>query len=68
MIKQVTMCDACGAEKGETNNWLLMFEESNPTAIKFEPFHISGFGKHICGHECAHKMLAQWMETQCKQQ
>lgn len=70
----VLICDVCGRQKGSTNHWYVAITDP-PTAelpgsegIAFGPIEAETFDpalkrEHICGQECLHKRLSQWLET-----
>lgn len=65
-------CDVCGRAKAETNHWFVAV--SNPKHVKgiaFGPsdalFSPEFTSEHICGQECLHKRLSQWLEFNSKQ-
>jgi len=63
MITQSYLCDVCAAMKRETNHWILA--DFSGVSIQFLPWHeeTARFHttKHLCGHECAMKLLQEWM-------
>lgn len=64
-------CDICGIAKGAANHWLLAVlpaEDYPVPGIAFGRLDspIDGPGirkKHLCGEACAHKLLAQFLES-----
>ena len=71
MIAPQVTCDVCGAEKRETNHWLVAVTYAELAGIAFIPADIAegtrgtndGRYEDICGHACAHKRFSQWLET-----
>lgn len=68
MLTKVITCDICKIEKSESNNWLMvMLNRGNPVGFVVYPWMpeepLDQF-KHVCGQECAHKILGQWLEAQ----
>lgn len=65
----VITCDVCGQQRGETNHWFVAgHDRSNLAAgIAFGPgdsvFSDFVTVEHICGQECLHKRLSQWLEN-----
>jgi len=64
MQNVICSCDVCGAEKRAENRWYLL---SADDTFRVEPWGdstapLSGH-EHICGQECLHKRLSQWLET-----
>jgi hypothetical protein len=61
---EVYRCDECGAEKKETNHWFLI--SSDGASFFAEPWSDhnaeAGYSAHICGEQCAHKVLQKWLE------
>lgn len=73
-IDQQITCDLCGAEKRETNHWLVAVETAPASdyltpAIGFAPIAFIPENrddaeiKHICGQACAHTLLSQWLDS-----
>ena len=66
-------CDVCGRVKGETNHWLIAVtsrpeaEHSCERGVAFAALgaHVdTDFEQeHICGADCAHKKLSEFLET-----
>ena len=71
MTTTTTTCDVCGTPKGETNHWLVVVV-SRAEFWLTAPEHLEKQGtytaKDICGEECAHKALSQWMDERRKTQ
>lgn len=72
MIDNVTRCDVCGVEKGETNHWLVAITYPAWTGILFAPAEdalqpgdrpAESRYEDICGEACAHKRLSQFLST-----
>jgi len=63
-------CDVCGRQKQETNHWLVavampgidgvMFVQAENALTPREPSYKY---EDICGQECAHKRLSQYLAT-----
>jgi hypothetical protein len=64
---EVYRCDECGTEKKETNHWFeIQMGEYGPgftRTLIVTPWteHPNGV-LHICGEQCAHKVLQKWLE------
>lgn len=59
-------CNICDEQKRDTNNW---FEVHVDASGELMIGPMSGAAKsadveHICGHECLHRRLDQWMAAQ----
>jgi hypothetical protein len=74
MEQVVLVCDVCGRQKGATNHWYVAVtdpathDRPGSEGIAFGPIDAETFDRdtkreHICGQECLHKRLAQWLET-----
>ena len=72
IVPEQVKCDICGREKGATNHWIVArVSESGPAGIAFLPIDDPVArqdvprvaAEDICGQECAHKRLSQWLET-----
>ena len=68
MQDTICRCDVCEREKGETNGWFAV------RAFKSFSFEVLTWdlgaetsdlseSEHICGQECLHKRLSQWLEA-----
>jgi hypothetical protein len=64
-------CDVCGKEKGEANHWFavqaiveMVFKAMTWEEATESPAFSSY--EHICGEECLHKRLAQWLAINSK--
>lgn len=60
------LCDVCGAEKGDANHWLVVRSGLRFTATSWKMALDEGDvseAQHICGQECLHKRLSQWLES-----
>lgn len=54
-------CDICGKLRGEGNHWFTAYEySSEPTSVQFGVW--GEFSLHICGSECAVKLLQRNIE------
>lgn len=73
-----TVCDVCGAVKGESNHWfkavIITDEKGDPANASPRSYPLSpafairaakdyASGKDLCGQACAAKLLSQWMAT-----
>ena len=63
MIVESINCDVCGAERQESNHWILAFRDGWRT-VEFHPWSDKDAReqigvKHLCGRECAQKYLDQ---------
>jgi hypothetical protein len=64
-------CDVCGKDKGETNHWFAVWA-INEMEFRVLPWQeaveASSLEKcqHICGEECLHKRLSQWLDINSK--
>lgn len=60
------ICDGCGIFKGETNHWYMIYigGSHGPTWQIFEWDLVNYPEKilHVCGHECAHKLLDEFLQ------
>ena len=57
-------CDVCGTQKQETNHWLYVNYRILERHESIEFSVEAGENKlclDICGDECAHKLLSQWL-------
>jgi hypothetical protein len=61
-------CEMCPAEKGAENDWFAVWAMN---ALEFKVFpweeanetgNLESYD-HICGQECLHKRLSQWLEA-----
>lgn len=60
-----TVCDICGAVKGESNNWWRAFLDTKALHL----WYVQAADKNppqeavsdLCSEECCHKALAKWM-------
>jgi hypothetical protein len=68
MLKKIYVCGCCGAERKEANHWFIL----QRTRVGFA-LHTWAWAQregqldeddveHLCGQECAHKMLGRFME------
>lgn len=65
MIKETAICDVCGAEKKEVNNWYVITATSDRLIVDTWGKASSdekSVGKHVCGQACAHKLLNEFFE------
>lgn len=74
MQNVICKCDVCGVEKGDANGWFLV--EPAPWDFTITPWEygsallerderrdcVGSELTHICGQECLHKRLSQWLE------
>jgi len=62
------VCDVCNAQKQETNHWFKVIEKPLMNRIEFyaPDAEASENFEHedICGQECLHKRLSQWLESE----
>lgn len=71
IVTDRTQCDICGALKGETNHWFIAYEVNGIVGIMFIPADKVTSRRDlshakiddICGQECAHKRLSQFLDT-----
>jgi hypothetical protein len=62
--KLIITCNECGAQKGETNGWLSVYEEDNRKNICLShTYSNAADGFDACGRECAQKVLERWLDT-----
>lgn len=75
MQNLICRCDVCGVEKGNANGWFLV--EPAPWDFTVVPWEfrsplleleesgdsIASGVDHICGYECLHKRLSEWLEN-----
>ena len=64
MIKTRILCDLCEKERGEANHWFVA-RRNNAGSIAFSPWGETIWTTeviHLCGAECAHKLLSQFLE------
>jgi hypothetical protein len=54
-------CDMCGIQKQETNHWLYAKYRNESIHFSVGPEESPGYSLDICGEECAHKILSQWL-------
>ena len=66
------ICDGCGAEKGETNHWLVTWRnEVGISLVVWKKLNGQGSGfiqELHCGERCASKAISQWMQERKDQQ
>ena len=66
MQEQSYKCDICGKPKGAVNHWWLARQDEG-IAVRIgswnEPAATREGMKHLCGHECTHKMLDRFLTT-----
>jgi hypothetical protein len=69
MDVKTVACDLCGLQKQETNHWLVEVTRAGFEGIIFQPAEATEsprnpdfIYKDLCGQECAHKRLAQWLD------
>ena len=73
MKQAATICDICGRAKQETNHWFVAITDTalmdvSDTAIIFDEAEAAddrgriGHTEDICGQECLHKRLNQWLD------
>jgi hypothetical protein len=68
------ICDVCRTHKQEANHWYVAI--TDPRVASSRLFDGIAFGtigsevndpllkvEHICGQECLHKRLSQWLES-----
>lgn len=62
----VYQCDVCGRRKGDANHWFLIFPGVKECIIRpwDATFSNHGMWSHICGDECLHKKLQEFL-TSC---
>lgn len=56
-------CAGCGTLKQKSNNWWVASIRDNTFVIGPMP-HVSAYQEgvwYLCGHECVHSMLAEYM-------
>lgn len=59
-------CDGCGVEQGDANGWFAVRANLWFVVVPFEAAveeRAVQEHEHICGQECLHKRLSQWLET-----
>ena len=70
-LPTIPVCDQCGKQKGPSNRWFILlesrrrfelFESSCPSDL-IEP-HEDDIVLDLCGEECVHKQMVQWMKKQ----
>lgn len=71
MIETKITCDgpSCNKQKGLTNHWYVVNFDPNVrvvTTFYVDPWSLASDadknqGKHVCSHDCAHKLLEIWM-------
>lgn len=60
--KTIVICDECGIEKKECNNWWwLMVYNDRINIGHFETSSI--YDEHCCGESCALKAVQRWLAT-----
>lgn len=65
MQNTIFRCDVCGAEKEDINGW----HSINVSGGRFTVGHWEDWQEsiidleHVCGQECLHKRLSQWLEA-----
>jgi hypothetical protein len=64
-------CDICGKEKHATNHWFAvraLNEMSFEVMTWAEAIETSNLSicEHVCGQECLHKRLSQWLDINSK--
>jgi hypothetical protein len=68
-VTEKITCDVCGAEKQESNHWLLVGIGKYDGIEVQREFSVMPWGseyrhlKHACGEGCAGKMLTQVIES-----
>ena len=70
MIRQVTYCDVCGAQRRETNHWFIAYElsgELRASGWTSQSLHHPGI-KHLCGESCLHKLLSEFLASSAQTQ
>lgn len=72
-MEQITLrCDVCKLDSSLTSGWLIAITDPPTPArpgsigIAFGPIEAETFDpemkrEHVCGQECAHKRLSQWL-------
>lgn len=66
MQDTICRCDVCGMEKGDANDWFALAASSGFIVTPFASVRSERFlqlSEHICGQECLHKRLNQWLEN-----
>lgn len=75
MRREVYTCDVCGITRTESNHWWLVIDMGTDAVrlmglplgfsiVKWDDRAILLQTKHVCGQECAHKLLSAYMEGQ----
>lgn len=62
-------CNVCGRLKQEFNHWLVLTPSRHcitfiPASMPVESVFESDVVEDICGADCAHKRLSQWLTQQ----
>jgi len=66
----ITTCDVCQRQKGETNHWFTAVSDprvpgpgiafgTSASFVEDEGIKV----EHICGQECLHKRINQWIDA-----
>lgn len=69
MRKETYTCDVCGIERGPANHWFVVVLADSPEwhiwFHKWTPLAVRKWGnaKHLCGQECAHKLLSSYLSN-----
>jgi hypothetical protein len=58
MRREIYTCDVCGAETSDPTGW---HSATGTTGLLFHIFE-RGSTRHLCGSECAHKLLSRYLE------
>jgi hypothetical protein len=63
MIRQAILCDICGAEKKQANNWLVAYIQEGELRVSgWSPQKLLHPGaKHLCGQICLHKLVDEFV-------
>lgn len=71
MRSNAVTCNVCGHAKQEANHWLCALSQGRSGIVFWpasEPVAFDGFDhlpvEDICGADCAHKRLSQWLTEQ----
>jgi len=74
-VRQQTICDRCGAEKRETNNWWQIYISVNLKQLVVVPMGgarevvvdgmaINAYRGDYCSQACAMRCIDEWMSAQ----
>ena len=72
MVRQQTVCDRCGAEKGGANHWWEVYGAVIPDALviraagpsRAQPGAVLGTPGDFCSQACAMRAIDEWMSLQ----